>query len=169
MIMGLTTTPLKSPDENVMNILEGSGTRKCMISKVMQGLFNDYTPRVLNTNYYPTTSVDTLNARITAIHLLQSHDAAEKAAGAAFISKTSITNPMEDLARLQKFAANITVWHSLEVCDSGERMEGTERFLEYKLSIETEEIGFQIVHCCAYYENNGTDAPCGFLTQVAVV
>src|SRR4051794_3871027 len=96
-----------------------------------QTIFSEFKDKVLDPSYFPTHSLATLNARLTATWLLQSNNAERVKQAKAFILKTSFFKE-EDLSRLEQFASQVKSLNELDICSTYANTRGN--FLEYKLS-----------------------------------
>jgi hypothetical protein len=111
--------------------------------------FVDYKSKIIDPSYIPTTPLDTLKARLTAVWLFQDDDNQIVKKAQAFIKKTSV-HDLDDLNRLKLLARHINCFEKLEICSSCTAVNGL--FLEYKLSFSTIEGSNETAHYHALYK-----------------
>ncbi|WP_158617538.1 peptide deformylase [Legionella sp. km772] len=114
----------------------------------------------MNPVYHPTTAIETLKSRCTAIYLLQKEQAHVRRQAEAFIKKTSIYSE-NDLKRLQKFSSLCQNWDSLEFCSTYTNLDG--HYVEYKLFWVDEANRKRYTHYHALYQI--TQSRCYFVSQ----
>lgn len=99
---------------------------------LLQSIFAEYEPKILDDDYFPITPVEALKARIIATGLL-AHSSIEIVKKAEDFIRRTTKYQNEELSRLKQLALQVKAWNELQICSSYTNTMGT--FLEYKLSI----------------------------------
>ncbi|MDP3559473.1 MAG: peptide deformylase [Legionellaceae bacterium] len=127
-----------------------------------QTVIAQYSKQVMNPSYVPSTPIDTLCARLTAVSFLQEQHPHTTEQAIAFLKKTSM-HPDADLSRLQQFSTQLISLNVLEFCSTYTNSIGPH--IEYKLSYTTKDNGKQVEHSHARYQME--ESLCRFVSKTA--
>ena len=133
--------------------------KNAQINESIRHTFNEYKKRIIN-DEYPSTPLDNLKSRITAMWLLESDDLYLVEKANLFIRETSISND-DDFDQLRILSTQIKKWDELEICSIYENISGL--FVEYKLRFTTIDDKEQTIHRHSLYQTQ-TDK-CYFISQ----
>ena len=88
-----------------------------LISGSIKSIFDQYLPRVLDDDYFPSVPLDTLFVRLTATFLITNGETEKIRKKAESIIKRTSTNAA-DYQRLAELSRKVTEWTSIEVAHS---------------------------------------------------
>jgi hypothetical protein len=153
---------IKYQTNSLANNIKDILMKHAQINESIAHIFDEYKERIITTDNYPTTPIDTLKSLITAIWLLESDNLYFVEKANLFIREISVSDN-EDFNKLRILSTQIKKWDALDICSIYTNISG--QFVEYKLRFTTTDDIEHTIHRHSLYQTQ--QEKCCFVSQLS--